>query len=394
MRTLSADEARAVLLGAAALGTPLGAGQSGVVALLDTLGAVQLDPIDRIGTNADLVAFARVNGLKRGDVHRYARGVSFEHFAKERCLVHARHFAHYRGQAVETPWWRHSERMKRIPASVLDAVRAEVFERGPVAAQALTNHGSTDALDWSGWKSTGSVTVLACEVLWTRCEIVATGRDARGRRLYAPPTVLGAWADAPAEGAFGDEQIVARVRAAGLLARAGGPTWSMLQAARVDGTVERLLEAGRLVTVRVGRRPYLMLPEPAAPLPDDGAVRILGPLDALVWDRALVRDAFGFDYVWEIYKPEPRRVWGYYVCPVLADGRLVGRLEGRREGRTLVVQRLWGAIEVDRLNAALERLAAANGCDAVATLPPRSALPEMAGTGPETTKDTSRAPRR
>ena len=285
MRTLSADEARAVLLGAAALGTWLGAGQSGVVALLDTLGAVQLDPIDRIGTNADLVAFARVNGLKRGDVHRYARGVSFEHFAKERCLVHARHFAHYRGQAVETPWWRHSERMKRIPASVLHA-------------------------------------------------------------------------------------------------------------ARVDGTVERLLEAGRLVTVRVGRRPYLMLPEPAAPLPDDGAVRILGPLDALVWDRALVRDAFGFDYVWEIYKPEPQRVWGYYVCPVLADGRLVGRLEGRREGRTLVVQRLWGAIEVDRLNAALERLAAANGCDAVATLPPRSALPEMAGTGPETTKDTSRAPRR
>jgi uncharacterized protein YcaQ len=168
----------------------------------------------------------------------------------------------------------------------------------------------------------------------------------------------------------------------------------MLQATRTDGTVERLLEEGRLVEVRVGRRPYLMLPDPAPPLPDDGAVRILGPLDALVWDRALVRDAFGFDYVWEIYKPEATRVWGYYVCPLLANGRLVGRLEARRDGATLVVERRWGEVDEARLQAARERLAAANGCDALATLPPVSPAPTAPREGDEpplTRKDTSRA---
>ncbi|MDP2314194.1 MAG: crosslink repair DNA glycosylase YcaQ family protein [Pseudomonadota bacterium] len=376
MLTLSAAEARSVLLGAAALGQSLGAGKAGVAALLERVGVVQIDPIDRIGTNADLVAFARVDGLARGDLYRHARGASFEHFAKERCLLHARYFAHYRGRAVETPWWRHSERMKRIPASLLDDVRAEVVERGPVSAQALTHRGETEAMDWSGWKSTSSLTALAAEVLWTRCEIVASGRDARGRRLYAAPeATLGAWATAQPEGDFGETLLLARVRTAGLLARAGGPTWSMLTDTRTDGTIERLVAEGRLVEARVGRRPYLMLPDPPPPPGDDGAVRILGPLDALVWDRALVREAFGFDYVWEIYKPEAERTWGYYVCPVLQGGALVGRLEGRRVGRTLVVERRWGALDEGPLTAALERLAVCNECDSLATLPAESPHP-------------------
>ncbi len=395
MSTLSPAEARDVLFGAAAIGTPLGAGSDGVVALLDRVGAIQIDPIDRCGTSTDLVAFARVEGLVRGDVHRHARGVGFEHFAKERCLLHARYFPHYRGQAVETPWWRHHDRMRRVPASVLDEVRAEVAERGPVAAQDLAPRGTTEAMDWNGWKGTSSVASLAVEVLWTRCEVVASGRDARGRRLYlSPRAALGDLADAPAEGAFGERMLLERVRTAGLLARAGGPTWSMLEGARTDGTVDRLLAEGRLLEVRVGRRPYLMLPDPARPLPDDGRVRVLGPLDALVWDRALVREVFDFDYVWEIYKPEATRTWGYYVCPVLAEGRLAGRIEARREARTLVVERRWGAIEESGLKLALERLAASNGCDSLATLPPVSPDPGAPLPIVGAQKDTSRAPRR
>jgi uncharacterized protein YcaQ len=109
-----------------------------------------------------------------------------------------------------------------------------------------------------------------------------------------------------------------------------------------------------------------MLPNPPAPPQDDGAARVLGPLDALLWDRALVRVAFDFDYVWEVYKPEHQRIGGYYVCPVLADGQLVARVEARRDGRLLRVDRWWGALEPARMNAAMERLATQNGCDSVA----------------------------
>jgi uncharacterized protein YcaQ len=180
-----------------------------------------------------------------------------------------------------------------------------------------------------------------------------------------PGRALGRWADADPAGDFAEEMLLARVRTAGLLSRAGGPMWSMLGDARTDGTVERLLEQGRVVEVRVGRRPYLMEPAPPRPAPDDGAMRVLGPLDSLLWDRALVKEAFGFDYVWEIYKPAATRAWGYYVCPLLHRGALVGRMEGRREGRALVVETVWGEPEPDAFAAAMERLAASNGCDTV-----------------------------
>lgn len=367
---LTVTEARGILLGAAGLGRSWGRGEAGVRAALGHLGCVQLDPIDRVGTNADLVAFARVDGLRRGDVHAALRGVAFEHFAKERCLLDARFFPLWRGQAIETPWWRHHERMRRLDAALVDDVLAEVAARGPVVADEMEDRGRTEPMDWSGWKGTGRLTALALEVLWTRCQVVVSGRDPRGRRVYdIPSRALGAWADAPSPGDFAEIALIERVRTAGLLSRAGGANWSMLADARTDGTVERLLAEGRLVEVRVGRRPYLALPElPVAP-PDDGAARILGPLDSLLWDRALLKTAFGFDYVWEIYKPADKRVWGYYVCPILQDGALVGRLEARRDGDALRVERLWGDADPERLAAALERLAEANGCTGVVGLP-------------------------
>ena len=95
----------------------------------------------------------------------------------------------------------------------------------------------------------------------------------------------------------------------------------------------------------------------------DDRVRILGPLDPLLWDRNLVRHIFDFEYVWEVYKPAAQRRWGYYVCPLLHRGMLVGRFEGRfREGR-LEVLNLWKErgrrFEMRAYKTALERHEAA-----------------------------------
>jgi uncharacterized protein YcaQ len=69
-----------------------------------------------------------------------------------------------------------------------------------------------------------------------------------------------------------------------------------------------------------------------------GSVVLLAPLDPLVWDRDLLRSLYGFDYVWEVYVPEPRRRWGYYVLPVLFGDRIVGRIEPRIERRSGTVR--------------------------------------------------------
>src|ERR1700674_2895886 len=132
MLTLTRDEARRALVAHHALDRPLGRGPRGVRAALARLRCIQLDPLDLIGTNADLVVLARVDGIKRGDVWRHLfPGRAFEHFAKERCLLPASAFPQYRarGHRAQTPWWSHGERERRVPAAVVEAVLAEVRKR-------------------------------------------------------------------------------------------------------------------------------------------------------------------------------------------------------------------------------------------------------------------------
>jgi uncharacterized protein YcaQ len=79
------------------------------------------------------------------------------------------------------------------------------------------------------------------------------------------------------------------------------------------------------------------------------AVSFLAPLDPLVWDRRMLRELFGFDYLWEVYVPEKKRRWGYYVLPMLFGDRFVGRIEPRldRKARTLTILGVWFEPDVD-----------------------------------------------
>ncbi|RME27505.1 MAG: hypothetical protein D6798_04380, partial [Deltaproteobacteria bacterium] len=89
-------------------------------------------------------------------------------------------------------------------------------------------------------------------------------------------------------------------------------------------------------------------------------LRILGPLDPLLWDRRLVSEVFGFEYVWEVYKPASKRRWGWYVVPLLHRGRLVGRMEAHTTAGRVVIDRLWpeDGARIDRqaLDAAIALL--------------------------------------
>ncbi|MBF5043263.1 winged helix DNA-binding domain-containing protein [Simulacricoccus sp. 17bor-14] len=374
---LSREEAARFLVGHQHLAAPdFSPGVRGVRQLLLQLRCIQLDPLDVLGTNADLVALARVEGLRKGDVYRaLLPGHAFEHFAKERCLLPAYAFPYYRDRAAQAPWWRLGDREQRLPPQVVERVLHEVRERGPVSAAELTDHGSVVPIDWSGWKGTGRATAMALEVLWTRCQVVVCGREPRGKRYDVPERALPKVAGVQvahagnAEEAFLRWALLERVEAAGLLSRAGGAHWSMLAPVRTSGLPDALVAEGLLEEVEVEGSPRRYLaprgfrarrhPEP------DGRMRLLGPLDPLLWDRELVRCAFGFEYVWEVYKPEHQRRWGWYVCPLLHRGQLVGRLEGRVEEGALVVSRLWRergrGFDEDALDAALARHAEALG---------------------------------
>jgi uncharacterized protein YcaQ len=71
-------------------------------------------------------------------------------------------------------------------------------------------------------------------------------------------------------------------------------------------------------------------------------VVFLSPLDP-VSARGRAKVLFGFDYVWEVYKPVEQRKFGYYVLPILWGDRLVGRFDSKldRTTNTLVILGLW-----------------------------------------------------
>jgi len=71
---------------------------------------------------------------------------------------------------------------------------------------------------------------------------------------------------------------------------------------------------------------------------------ILGALDNFMWDRKLLRWLFDFDYVWEVYKPEKLRKYGYYVLPILYGNKFVARFEpgfDRKKGRFEIKNWWW-----------------------------------------------------
>lgn len=71
-------------------------------------------------------------------------------------------------------------------------------------------------------------------------------------------------------------------------------------------------------------------------------VVFLAPLDP-VSARGRAKILFGFDYVWEVYKPKEKRKYGYYTLPILWGEQLVGRFDSKfdKPTNTFVILGLW-----------------------------------------------------
>lgn len=94
-------------------------------------------------------------------------------------------------------------------------------------------------------------------------------------------------------------------------------------------------------------------------------MRILNPFDPAIRDRTRLTRLFGFDYRIEIFVPAAKRIWGYYVYPLLEGDRFVGRIEIKANRKAGVLDVIgfwpepgvkWTAKRRERLDAELTRL--------------------------------------
>ena len=94
----------------------------------------------------------------------------------------------------------------------------------------------------------------------------------------------------------------------------------------------QLVEAGQLQICEVQgwRQSAFCLPDPKIPRKVESSA-LLSPFDSLIWERSRTERLFDFRYRLEIYTPQDKRVYGYYVLPFLHNERIAARVDLRAE---------------------------------------------------------------
>jgi uncharacterized protein len=337
-------------------------GLDGTRAAMRAMEDLQLDPLVVVARAHDLMLHSRVVDYAIDDwaLLTYGRREFFEWGgwlavrpmdelpAFRVVMRRERNNGHWREVEAE-----HAETVQEM----LDVLR----ERGEVTNRDFAMHERKRVDDYRGRKDSA----LVLHYLWRVGEVMVTRRE-RFERVYAltetvaPPEAL---VDIDEEAA--DELLLRKQIAASGLGRLSGVVKYLLRrdidAAELKERQARWLEDGDMIEVKVEgwRQTQLALgPDRSiieslagGQIPREwGAIdtttedetSFLSPLDP-VSARGRAKPLFGFEYTWDVYKPEAQRRFGYYTLPILWGDALVGRFDPRldRATGTLVVNGLW-----------------------------------------------------
>ncbi len=300
----------------------------------DRLRSVQFDPIAPVGCNHDLVLQARVPDYQIGDwaTLAYTHRAIYDGWDKQASLVpfegwpvRRLNYAVHRRMFEQKIFEDHKD--------AVDRILGEIAERGPLMPKECEFQMRKE--EWKGSWYGPSLTKQTLRALWHSGLVMTAGRK-NGQHLYdltervVPANLFNQPMLSEADAVR--ELVLERHRAVGLLRpTASYEVWAnpVLSAGRKDAIAE-LGQRGEIVPIEIeGVRAHATpafvstLDQPSI----EPRVVFVAPLDQFVWDRRMVAHLFGFDYLWEIYKPEAKRRWGYYVLPVLFGETFAGRAE-------------------------------------------------------------------
>ncbi|WP_165214906.1 winged helix-turn-helix domain-containing protein [Affinirhizobium pseudoryzae] len=359
-------------------------GRDGLLELIHDLGFVQVDSIQTVERAHHQILFSRNQTYLREHLaalledHRSL----FEHWTHDASIIPSAFF----------PFWKHRfvrrearirENWGKWQGEGYDSAVEETFRRirdhGPVLAREVKaeDHKSGGWWNWHPSKT-------ALEFLWHTGKLAIARRE-NFQKVYdlaervIPPDHFSAeveyadfvdWACRAALTRLGFATSGEIAAFFDLVTPQEAKVW-------VADHREELAEV-ELQTVEGRKRPsfafaeqlpsLLEAPEPPARL------RVLSPFDPLLRDRDRAERLFGFNYRIEVFVPEPKRQYGYYVFPLLEGDRMVGRIDMKadRKAGALIVKRLWwepairaSAGRLEKLEAELQRLARFSGVERV-----------------------------
>lgn len=361
-------------------GTGRGPDLAGV---LDGLGFVQLDSVNTFARAHDLILWSRRGQYRPAALgHALARDRAvFEHWTHDAAAIPMAFYPHWRlrfardKHRLETRWseWRRPGFTDKI-----DDVLRHVQDAGCCSSSDVGKDEEKGSGGWWDWHPSKT----ALEYLWRSGALTVTRREGF-RKVYdltervIPEAVLALRPEA-------DETIDWLCQ--GALDRLGFATsgeiaafWDTVTPAEAKAWCAAALADGRVIVVDVQgvdgtlRRSFAR-PDVMDVVPDvvPGRVRIVSPFDPALRDRKRAERLFGFRYRIEIFVPEAKRQYGYYVFPVMEGDALIGRIDMKRSGDVLEVRAFWpeagvrmGSGRLTRVQAALDRAARFGGCSDV-----------------------------
>lgn len=308
---------------------------------VDRMGLIQIDSVNVLVRSQELPLFARLGPHPRTLIpDATAVGELFEYWVHEACHVPTRdHHLHRWQMAKEHKWSRYWDLHHRRPGYI-DEVLRRIDLDGPVAAGDLSERVGKKG-QWWDWDDAK----VALEHLFWKGLVTATRRPADFARIYdltervLPADVLAR--PTPTERDARKELLALAARHHGIATLTDLTDYHRVKNEPSRPLVAELVEEGVLREVQVEgwvKPAYL---HRDATLPRwIRRTALLSPFDPVCWNRDRTQRLFGFHYRIEIYTPAPKRVYGYYVLPVLWGDSLVGRLDMKadRAGGALLVQ--------------------------------------------------------
>jgi uncharacterized protein YcaQ len=375
VESLSPAQPRRVALAAQGFGRPRGpVGTRQLNLALQGLAVLQLDSVNVFERSHYLPLFARLGAYDKALLDRLTfspRSPYIEYWAHQASVIPVedwplwgwrRRFYGDREKNVET--WAHSHK------PMLDFLRAELAEKGPMTAGQVEHEENARTGPWWGWSDVKT----GLEVLFMRGEVVAAGRknfersyDLAQRRI---PAELFQREISEADSMRELVRISARALGVGTVRDIAD--YFRLMQAPTKTAIQELVDTGELLPVTVtGWKGATYLHRDARLPRRIETAALLSPFDPVVWERERTLRMFGFHYRIEIYTPAPKRVYGYYTLPVLIDDALVGRidLKSDRQAGVLRVQSAWreagASVDLDRVAGLVRDAAAWQGLESI-----------------------------
>jgi len=267
------------------------------------------------------------------DVIGWETGDMVEYWAHEAALIPVEQWPLFRHRMERNWHWPSMDRWMLDNPGVIEQVLAEVRKRGPLRPGDLENHSNASRGPWWDW----SDAKLALEALFFTGRLTVASRVNFIRHYDLPERVL-----PPEIVAANVDEVTARrrllkqaVRHHGIGTVADIADYYRFKNQIAAPLLAELAAAGEVDEVAVSgwKGPVYLDPGARVPRSIEG-LAVLCPFDPVIWFRPRTERLFDFHYRIEIYTPPPKRVFGYYVFPILLDGELVGRVDLKADRQT------------------------------------------------------------